>query len=157
MSHVRRAMYIHHGFRRMTRIGAIALVALTLIGLSHVASAMQAGGAAPKAAATAEKFDVTLTSTPNPPKTGDNTFAVTVKGPDGKPVTVAEVMAMFYMPAMPAMKMAEMKNNVMLKHEASGRYTGKGQVMMAGKWDVTVMVKRGGKEVASKKFPVMAH
>jgi hypothetical protein len=28
--------------------------------------------------------------------------------------------------------------------------------MMAGKWDVTVMVKRGGKEIGSKKFPVTA-
>jgi len=28
--------------------------------------------------------------------------------------------------------------------------------MMAGTWDATVMVKRGGKGVASKKFPVTA-
>jgi hypothetical protein len=28
--------------------------------------------------------------------------------------------------------------------------------MMAGKWDVTVMVKRAGKEIASKRFPVTA-
>jgi hypothetical protein len=35
-------------------------------------------------------------------------------------------------------------------------YIGTGQVMMAGKWDVTVMVKRAGKEIGSKKFPVTA-
>ena len=30
------------------------------------------------------------------------------------------------------------------------------QVMMAGKWDATVTVKRAGKEIGSKKFPVTA-
>ena len=50
----------------------------------------------------------------------------------------------------------EMKNNVKLKHQKEGRYVGTGQVMMAGKWDVTVMVKRAGKEIGSKKFPVTA-
>jgi hypothetical protein len=28
--------------------------------------------------------------------------------------------------------------------------------MMAGKWDATVMVKRAGKELGSKKFPITA-
>ena len=37
-----------------------------------------------------------------------------------------------------------------------GTYSGVGQVMMAGKWDVTVVVKRNGREIASKKFPVTA-
>jgi hypothetical protein len=66
------------------------------------------------------------------------------------------VMVMFYMAAMPAMKMPEMKNTVMLKHQKDGTYVGSGQMMMAGKWDATVMVKRGGKDIASKKFPVTA-
>jgi len=103
-----------------------------------------------------DKYDITLATTPNPPKTGDATLTVMVKGPDGKSVTDADVIAMFYMAAMPAMKMPEMKNNVALKHEAAGKYVGKGQVMMAGNWEVTVVVKRGGKEVASKKFNVAA-
>ena len=37
-----------------------------------------------------------------------------------------------------------------------GTYAGTGKVMMAGTWDATVMVKRGGRDVASKKFPVTA-
>jgi hypothetical protein len=60
------------------------------------------------------------------------------------------------MAAMPAMNMAEMKNTVPLKHESGGRYRGAGNVMMAGAWDATVMVMRGGKEIGSKKFPVTA-
>ena len=152
MSH--RNSRIQERSRRIAGVGAVALMALAIVGTSRAASSMQTGAAATKAAA--KKFDITLTSTPNPPKMGENTFAVTVKGPDGKPVTDADVMAMFYMAAMPAMKMPEMKNNVMLKHEANGRYVGKGQVMTGGKWDVTVMVKRNGKDVASKKFSVTA-
>ena len=153
MSH--RIVNVQESSRPIAAIGVVVLMALAVAGTS-AASSTQAGVAAPKGAATTEKFDVTLASTPNPPKMGENTFAVTVKGPDGKPVTDAEVMAMFYMAAMPAMKMPEMKNNILLKHEANGRYVGKGQVLMGGKWDVTVMVKRAGKEVASKKFPVTA-
>jgi hypothetical protein len=52
--------------------------------------------------------------------------------------------------------MPEMKNSVTLKHVKDGTYSGVGQVMMAGTWDVTVAVKRGGKEIGSKKFPVNA-
>jgi uncharacterized GH25 family protein len=93
-------------------------------------------------------------SKPNPPKTGENTFEVMVKDSSGKPITDAEVMAMFYMG--PMKNMPEMKNNVTLKHQKDGTYVGTGQVAMAGKWDVTVMVKRAGKEIGSKKFPLTA-
>jgi len=79
-----------------------------------------------------------------------------VKGADGKPITDAEVTAMFYMAAIPAIKMPEMKNTVTLEHQKDGRYVGTGHVMMAGQWDVTVIVKRGGKEIGSRKFPISA-
>jgi hypothetical protein len=63
---------------------------------------------------------------------------------------------MLTMPAMPAMKMAAMHNDVMLKPAAAGTYTGTGQVPMAGKWNVTVSVKQGGKEVGQKKVTLTA-
>ena len=100
--------------------------------------------------------DIMLMSKPSPPKMGDNTFEVMLKGTDGKPIADADVSVMFFMAAMPSMKMPEMKNTVALKHVKDGTYAGTGKVMMAGTWDATVMVKRGGKEVASKKFPVTA-
>ena len=103
-----------------------------------------------------QDVDITLTSAPAQPKVGNNTFEATVKGADGKPITDAEVTAMFYMAAVPAMKMPETKNTVALKHEKEGRYAGTGQVVMAGKWDVTVTVKRAGKEIGSRKFPISA-
>ena len=61
-----------------------------------------------------------------------------------------------FMPAMPTMNMPAMRNETKLPHVGGGVYRGSGQVMMAGKWDVTVSVKRAGKEIGSKKFPVTA-
>ena len=111
---------------------------------------------APTAAAQKPKVDIMLMTKPDPPKMGDNTFEVMLKGADGKPIADADVSVMFFMAAMPAMKMPEMKNTVALKHVKDGTYAGTGKVMMAGTWDATVMVKRGGRDVASKKFPVTA-
>ena len=101
-------------------------------------------------------LDITLTSKPSPPKTGDNAFEVVVKDLSGKPVTDADVSVQLYMAAMPAMKMPGMRNTVALKHAKDGVYTGTGKVMMAGGWDATVSVKRAGKEIGSKKFPITA-
>jgi len=52
---------------------------------------------------------------PKDVKTGANAFEVMVKGADGKPVSDRDVSVLFVMPAMPAMKMAEMRNEVKLK------------------------------------------
>lgn len=122
-----------------------------------VASALAAGGGAfAQAAAAGQKptLDIMLTSKPSPPKMGENSFEVMVKDASGKPITDAEVSAELFMARMG--NMPEMKNTVALKHQKEGRYVGSGQVMMAGKWDVTVSVKRAGKEIGSKKFPVTA-
>jgi nitrogen fixation protein FixH len=74
----------------------------------------------------------------------------------GKPVTDATVSAELFMAAMPAMKMPEMRNKVDLTHEGNGMYRGKGQVTMAGSWDVTVMAMRGGQELGSQKMTLTA-
>ena len=137
-----------HSNRRFGVAAAGAAIALAIT----IAIPLQA--AAQSAATKKPAVDIMLTSKPSPPKTGDNTFEVMVKDAAGKPITDAEVTAMFFMPKMGAMP--EMKNNVTLKHQKEGTYVGTGQVMMAGKWDVTVMVKRAGKEIGSKKFPVTA-
>ncbi len=137
-----------HSNRRFGVAAAGAAIALAIT----IAIPLQA--AAQSAASKKPTVDIMLTSKPSPPKTGDNTFEVMVKDAAGKPITDAEVTAMFFMPKMGAMP--EMKNNVTLKHQKEGTYVGTGQVMMAGKWDVTVMVKRAGKEIGSKQFPVTA-
>jgi YtkA-like len=99
---------------------------------------------------------ITFASRPSPPKAGENQFDVTVKGADGKPVTDADVAVSFVMPAMPAMKMAEMRSDVKLKPAGAGKYAGSGQVPTAGTWNVTVSVKQSGKELGQKKLKVTA-
>ncbi|MDO8794933.1 MAG: FixH family protein [Vicinamibacterales bacterium] len=118
-------------------------------------------GTAPAAAQTAraapaKKLDIAFTSSPKPTRTGDNTFEVTVKDATGKPVTDADVSVLLVMPAMPAMKMPAMRNEVKLKHAGAGKYTGTGQVMTGGMWTVTISVKENGKEVGQKKLSLTA-
>ena len=119
-------------------------------------------GTAPAAAQTAakgaplKKLDIAFTSSPKPTKTGDNTFEVTVKDGTGQPVTDADVSVVLNMPAMPAMKMPAMRNEVKLKHIGAGKYTGSGPVMMAGLWTVTVSVKENGKEIGQKELKLTA-
>jgi Cu(I)/Ag(I) efflux system membrane fusion protein/cobalt-zinc-cadmium efflux system membrane fusion protein len=132
------------------------LIGTRMLMAAAVAFSVTVGAPAQTAAAQKPTVDIRLMSKPDPPKLGDNIFEVMLKGTDGKPIADADVSVMFFMAAMPAMKMPEMKNTIALKHVKDGTYAGTGKVMMAGTWDATVMVKRGGKDVASKKFPVTA-
>ena len=116
--------------------------------------AAPAAQAPPPASASTQPLEITLDES-QPIKMGENTLEVMVMQ-SGQPVTDADVSVQFFMPAMPQMKMAEMKNTVPLKHEGSGRYRGTGNVMMAGTWDTTVMVMRGGQEIGSRKLQVTA-
>ena len=135
-----------------SRVGSAALVvaAMSLLGVS--AAAAQAKETMKMKA---KGLDIMLMQ-PKAVKTGANNFEVMVKDADGKPVSDADVSVLFVMPAMPAMKMAEMRNEVKLKPSGPGMYKGAGDVMMAGNWTVTVMVKQGGKEVGTKKLALTA-
>jgi len=117
--------------------------------------AVSPAGAQTKTKAKLKGLDIMLMQ-PKETKTGANEFEVMVKGADGKPISDADVSVLFVMPAMPAMKMAEMRNDVKLKPSGPGMYMGSGNVMMAGKWNVTVSVKQGGKEVGQKKLALTA-
>jgi hypothetical protein len=121
-----------------------------------LAAVLAAGcGGAQQASSSSGAVEITLTSQPDPPKTGETTFEAMVMEGD-QPVTDADVSVELFMPAMPAMKMSEMKNSIPLKHEGGGRYRGAGNVMMAGTWDATVTVKRGGQEVGTRKVAISA-
>jgi RND family efflux transporter MFP subunit len=107
-------------------------------------------------AAPAQQLDMTFHSVPDPAKVGENQFEVMVKDPTGKPVDGADVSLQFFMAAMPTMNMPAMRNEIALKPAGPGNYTGTGQVTMAGKWNVTVIVKQGGKELGRKKVTLTA-
>jgi hypothetical protein len=143
-------MRMCHELIRAARRAAIA------IGLMAIALAVTPASAAqdtPKADTKSAGLDIMLMQ-PMQPKAGDNQFEVMVKGADGKPLADADVSVLFVMPATPAM--GEMRNEVKLKSAGAGKYTGMGQVMMAGKWNVTVSVKQKGKEVGQKKIALTA-
>ena len=98
------------------------------------------------------RLDITFRSQPDPPTTGESMFEVVVKDSKGQPVADAEVSVLLFMPAMPTMNMPAMRNETKLPHAGAGVYRGPGQVLMSGRWDVTVTVSRSGKVVGSKQL-----
>jgi RND family efflux transporter MFP subunit len=112
--------------------------------------------AASGGAESAARLDITFRTQPDPAQTGDNTFEVTVKNPNGQPIADADVSVTLFMPAMPTMNMPAMRNEAKLPPAGGGVYRGPGQVMMAGRWDVTVTVTRQGQRVGGKQFAVVA-
>lgn len=107
-------------------------------------------------AAPRDSVQIAFRTEPDPPKAGENQFEATVKGPDGTPITDADVSVTFVMPAMPSMNMPEMRQTTRLTHAGRGVYRGKGDVAMAGRWQVTVSVARAGRPLGSKKLTVTA-
>lgn len=92
---------------------------------------------------------ITFAVEPNPPKSAaENLFHVSVLDENGKPVPDAEVTVTFIMPAMPAMGMPEMRSSFKLPY-SQGMYMGKGDMGMAGSWNVVVEAKRNGQTVAT--------
>jgi RND family efflux transporter MFP subunit len=94
--------------------------------------------------APSENYTVALKPQPSPPKGGsEGMFRVTVTGPDGKPVSDAQVKVTLVMPAMPSMGMGEMRSSINLTWNGS-EYAGSGPIAMAGPWNVTVEASRNG-------------
>ena len=142
------------GLMLVVVLGSMALAAFACGGGQQPASNEAAPAAPAPTPASTQPLEITLDES-QPIKMGENALEVMVMQ-GGQPVTDADVSVEFFMPAMPQMKMAEMKNTVALKHEGGGRYRGTGNVMMAGTWDTTVMVMRGGQEIGNKKLTVAA-
>lgn len=151
--------------RRTYVIGGLFAVCLITARCSRTEKAPPAGAtnqsaqpapASQSPAVTAQDLAIEFRSEPDPPEAGSNTFEVTVKQPDGSPVSDATVTTVFSMPAMPSMNMPAMRSTATLAHQGSGQYRGPGQLSMGGTWSVTVTVSRGAEELGSKKFSVVA-
>jgi hypothetical protein len=112
-------------------------------------------GAAPSTTSTAQ-VDIVFHTVPDPPKTGDNQLEAVIKDAAGKPIDDAEVSVQFFMPAMPTMNMPAMRSETKLARVGGGAYRAPGQVLMAGRWEVTVTATRGGQRLASKQLPIVA-
>ena len=83
-------------------------------------------------------------------------FDVRVLDANGQPVTDAEVSVTFFMAAMPSMNMPAMRNTATLPAVGGGTYRGTGEVIMAGRWSVTVTVTRDGQPLGAEQFTVVA-
>jgi hypothetical protein len=143
--------------RGVAAIAAVVIAAGCGGGGDQPASEGAPAASVPAAPAQAGEQAVAITfrTDPDPVRMGENTFEVTLMQ-DGTPVTDAMVTTEFFMAAMPSMNMPEMRTKADLTHEGNGVYRGKGQVMMAGEWDVTVLAMRGGQEIGSRKISVTA-
>jgi Cu(I)/Ag(I) efflux system membrane fusion protein/cobalt-zinc-cadmium efflux system membrane fusion protein len=103
-----------------------------------------------------EQVSLDFSSTPSPPHKGANTFRVKLTGANGAPITGAQVTVTFFMPAMPAMGMAAMRNVVTLNDKGAGAYEGPGQLQSGGSWQVTVVATKNGQTIAQKQLSVTA-
>jgi RND family efflux transporter MFP subunit len=104
----------------------------------------------------AQQVDVIFQSIPDPPKTGEDQFEVSLKDLSGKPIENADVTVQFFMPAMPTMNMPAMRQDTKLSAAGGGVYRGRGQVTVGGRWEVTVTVTRNGQRLAEKRLTVVA-
>lgn len=96
-----------------------------------------------------EAAKLTFAVDPNPPKgAADAMFHITLTGVDGKSIPDAKVQVTLVMPAMPSMGMPEMRTTYDVPWTA-GMYMGKGNIPMAGPWNVTVEATRNGERIAT--------
>lgn len=111
-------------------------------------------GAGAAAAVNAPSANVELSSDPDPPQKGANTFRVKLTDSAGAPISGAQVSVTFFMPAMPDMGMPAMRTSVTLSEKGSGTYEGVGQLESGGRWQVTIQARKDGQTIASKKLSV---
>jgi RND family efflux transporter MFP subunit len=126
---------------------------------SQLRAALQGFEPSPATAAAssaAEQLDIRFRSQPDPPRTGSNAFEVEVRDADGQPITDVQVSVIFFMAAMPTMNMPAMQTETTLEHAGNGVYRGTGQVMMGGRWDVTVTVSRDRQRVGRRQLGIVA-
>ena len=116
----------------------------------------QADGQVLAASGAADGFVVTFGTEPAPPAKGENEVVVTVRRPDGTPVTEGRVTAVFSMPAMPSMNMPAMRTEAPLTHAGEGRYQGTSQLSMSGTWNVSIAVAEGTKTVVTRQTSIVA-
>jgi Cu(I)/Ag(I) efflux system membrane fusion protein/cobalt-zinc-cadmium efflux system membrane fusion protein len=113
-------------------------------------------GAGTASAMNAPQGNVELSSDPNPPHKGGNLFRVKLTDARGAPISGAEASVTFFMAAMPAMGMAAMTTAVKLNDKGSGLYEGSGELRSGGTWQVTIIAKKNGQTIASKRLSVNA-
>jgi Cu(I)/Ag(I) efflux system membrane fusion protein/cobalt-zinc-cadmium efflux system membrane fusion protein len=109
-------------------------------------------GAGAAAAVNTPHANVELSSDPDPPRKGNNIFRVKLTDSAGAPISGAEVSLTFFMPAMPDMGMPAMRAAATLSEKGSGAYEGTGHLESGGTWQVTILARKDGQTIASKRL-----
>lgn len=104
----------------------------------------------------APQVQIDFSTVPSTPAKGANTVRIKLTGADGKPVAGAQVTAIFFMPAMPAMGMAAIRETAVLVDKGNGLYEGPVQLASGGTWQVNIAVQRGGQTIAIRQLSVNA-
>ena len=104
----------------------------------------------------APQVSLDFSSNPSTPRLGTNTLRAKLTASGGVPIQGAQVTATFFMPAMPAMGMAAMRNVATLRETGGGVYEGPVQIQMGGTWQVTVLATKNGQTIAQKQISVTA-
>lgn len=116
----------------------------------------QGTSAAAAPSATAQQIQIDLSTDPSPARKGTNTVRVMLTDSGQKPIAGAQVTATFFMPAMPAMGMAAIRNVATFTDKGNGLYEGPLQLQTGGTYQVTVVAKRGGQTIATRQLSVSA-
>ena len=94
---------------------------------------------------------LTLSTQPEKTKAGENTLRLKITDKNGTPVTDAQVSFQYTMD-MPGMVLSKAE----AKHTKDSFYETKANFGMAGPWDVTVVIRRGGQKDVQETFKVVA-
>jgi RND family efflux transporter MFP subunit len=105
---------------------------------------------------TAQQASVDFATDPSPPHKGSDIFRLKLTTPDGKPIDGAQVTVTFFMAAMPAMGMAEMKTISTLQGKGNGIYEGRGELGSGGTWQVVIVARQNGQVLANRQLSVSA-
>jgi RND family efflux transporter MFP subunit len=99
---------------------------------------------------------IEFTSDPNPLARGHNKMTVTLRDSKGAVISGAQVTVSFYMAAMPAMGMAEMRAQGTADDQGNGTYAANIELPSGGTWDLTITASKGGHPIATKQVDVSA-
>jgi RND family efflux transporter MFP subunit len=115
-----------------------------------------AGQAAAMNAPAQAQAGAELTTSPSPPRKGNNTVRVKLTDQRGQPLAGAQVTVTFFMAAMPAMGMAAMKSVVQTTDRGGGMYEGAVSLGSGGTWQATITAIQNGQTIANKQVNVDA-
>jgi nitrogen fixation protein FixH len=140
---------------RVFSVLSVLAMSVPLVGTA-VAIHASVASAQDKPSVTEARAKVDLTTDPSPAQKGSNLVRIKLTDPTGKPIAGAQVTATFYMAAMPAMNMPEMKTVIKGADKGGGIYEGTGDLGSGGVWQVTVIAQQDGKTIVTKKLTVKA-